>query len=69
MSYCEHANSEHKKKRRDFLLASLVVMQDYVIGEEAMVTAQPNSLCGQLYPASGWEGHNYLIEKLVLVNV
>jgi hypothetical protein len=27
-----------------------------------MVTAWPNSLCVRLYPASGWEGRNYLIE-------
>jgi hypothetical protein len=38
-------------------------MQEYVVGEGAMVTAWPDSLCGQLYPASGWEGRNYLIEK------
>ena len=39
-------------------------MQEYVVGEGAMAMARPNSLCGRLYPASGWEGRNYLIEKI-----
>ena len=40
-----------------------------VVGWQAMVMAWPNSLCGQRYPASGQEGHNNLIEKVVAVEV
>ena len=37
--------------------------QEYVVGEGAMVTTRPNSLCGRLYPVLDWEGCIYLIEK------
>jgi hypothetical protein len=58
---------ETRTKEGIFTLQAEVGTQEYIVGKGAMVMVWPNPLCVQLYPAPGWEGCNYLIEKLFLL--